>query len=74
MSEITAIICGGEPDHEHNDDWIFVETFEGGFYKGPSDGVYNEIKEKGEREQMASVCCSVCGSSAFGRDVYYGLE
>lgn len=74
MSETTAIICGGEPNHEHNNDWTYVETFEGGHYKGPTDEVYKAIKEKGEREQMGSVCCSICGSSAFGRDVYYGLE
>lgn len=72
----TAIgfICGVKPNHEHNDDWVFVETFGGGIYKGPAEAVYPAIKAKGERAQTESVCCSICGSSAFGRDVYYGME
>lgn len=74
MVETTRIICGGQSDHEHNDDWVYIETFEGSMYRGPEDGVRKEISDKGEREQTWSVCCSVCGSSAFGRDVYYGLE
>lgn len=71
---MTGFICGGKPDHEHNDDWTRVETFEGGFYTGPTDEVYAAVKAKGERIQMDSVACSICGSSAYGRDVYYGME
>lgn len=70
MSEITAIICGGKPDHEHNDDHIAIELFDGRYFTGDPE----TLKEEAKQAKMYSVCCSICGSSAFGRDVYYGLE
>lgn len=77
MSEekaVTVFICGGKPDHEHDNDWTWVQTFEGGIYKGPYDEVCKEVLLRGERIQTDSVCCSICGSSAYGRDVNYGFE
>lgn len=74
MSKVTSMICGTKRNHEHNNDWSSVETFEGGYYTGPTNKIYELVKQRGERIQMDSVACSICGSSAFGRDVYYGLE
>lgn len=65
----TAIICGGKPNHEHNNDWVSIETFDGEFFTGPKEELQNV-----KRRRMESVACSICGSSAFARDVYYGLE
>ena len=74
MSETARFICGGsDPEHVHNDDWVSIETFDHEYLKGPRDEVEAFVKEKKLRVQMESVCCS-CGSSAFGRDVYCGLE
>lgn len=66
----TTILCGVKHEHEHDDKHVSLEMFDGRVFLGPKEELQEEIRHA----KMWSRACSVCGSSAFNRDVYYGLE
>lgn len=70
---VTAFICGGKGDHEHNDDGevLFWDT---GEVTEDTPENRKEMAAKGSRNTGGSVCCSICGSSAFDRHAMTGFD
>lgn len=70
----TAIVCGGEPDHQCNDDATVYETFDGiqQFFEKEENRVeWYEFHYKEVRSM--SVACSICHRAAIDNAMWLDI-